>query len=168
MRGRTFKYVFVVIAISVLLPLLVPAIPPFFELVFRKIPEMSSFNQDTGENNQYTITGTVENFAGVQNSKDIFIRLEQFVSYTIFNIRFSVPKFVALITIDGDGKFKISHLPAGRYQLVPITRPSQNIYFGDSYSLTLKDHNPDPVLIRQPLSSPFDYLVDLGRFRLTK
>ncbi len=137
-----------------LLPVLLYIKFPKVRLITRISPP-SSYNQDTGQNNQFTITGQIKN----NYSENIFLNISQANLYKIGPLSFTAFRFIKTISTE-NGQFSVSNLDAGEYLIAPKSLPLQKVYFSKKYRLTLADHNPQPILIDPPTASLYKFAID--------
>lgn len=137
-----------------LLPVLLYIKFPEFRLITRISPP-SSYNQDTGENNQFAIKGQIKN--GYLD--DVYLNIFQANLYQIGPFSFTYFRLVKTISVK-NGEFATNNLDAGEYLIAPRSLPLQKKYFSKKYRLTLADHNPQPLLIDSPTSSLYKFAID--------
>lgn len=148
-------YIATVILVSLLPAALLIKLPEIRLLTHITPP--SSYNFDTGENNQFTLIGHIANY----KNTNVFLAIYQKNNYQFKSLKFDHFDFVKLAPTDSNGYFEITGLNAGDYLIRPKSLPLQHIFFAQKYYLTLADHNPKSLIITPPTSSVFQFAVDM-------
>ena len=126
------KY-FLIVGIIAGLPLVFQVFSFKFPKVIIPIYENSAVNLDTGENNQYTISGQIGDYSPL-------VRIFPIKYYQVFGLRFPWLISASVNIADSQGHFQIGNLPAGEYFILAVKKIQLKTVI-----LKIRDHNPLPI-----------------------